>query len=303
MLAWFKKKFGKQQDTPEAAETEQLEEQTLAQESQVSAELEETLAADTLAEAELATGSMAATEPAAGLDEALPEEEPGAAGLIAANVVADVAADLAADAAADPADTEADKNLVGIDAVSQVETAVEAAVAIDTPGLEEIAPPLPEVFLSEADSATETLAPQDAEDAPEGMHHMGEGQVVIDGEEDPRLAVDSMGEVPLDLEVFRHRIAQRRDQARDQPGDRFTPASGTQARDRAGDEESQATAGRGGQRSVACGQDHHLHHRPALSRRDAHAVKARHDAGADYRPVARDVFGAAPLCLSVGQAP
>ena len=51
MLAWFKKKFGKQQDTPEAAETEQLEEQTLAQESQVSAELEETLAADTLAEA------------------------------------------------------------------------------------------------------------------------------------------------------------------------------------------------------------------------------------------------------------
>lgn len=165
MLAWFKKKFGKQQDTPEAAETEQLEEQTLAQESQVSAELEETLAADTLAEAELATGSVAATEPAAGLDEALPEEEPGAAGLIAANVVADVAADLAADAAADPADTEADKNLVGIDAVSQVETAVEAAVAIDTPGLEEIASPLPEVFLSEADSATETLAPQDAEDA------------------------------------------------------------------------------------------------------------------------------------------
>lgn len=67
-----------------------------------------------------------------------------------------------------------------------------------------------------------------------------EGQVVIDGEEDPRLAIDTVGEVPPDLEVFRHRIAQRHSQARDQPADRVAPAPGAQARHRAGDEETAA---------------------------------------------------------------
>ena len=59
--------------------------------------------------------------------------------------------------------------------------------------------------------------PEDAEDAPSGMDQMVEGQVVINREENPRFAIDAVGEVPLDFKLFGHRIAERHNQPGDQP--------------------------------------------------------------------------------------
>ena len=59
--------------------------------------------------------------------------------------------------------------------------------------------------------------PEDAEDAPGGMNQMVEGQVVVDGEEDAGTAVDVVREIPADFEELGDRIAERDDQAGDQP--------------------------------------------------------------------------------------
>ncbi|MPN21552.1 hypothetical protein SDC9_168932 [bioreactor metagenome] len=77
--------------------------------------------------------------------------------------------------------------------------------------------------------------PQDAEDAPGGMYQVVEGQVIVDGEENPRFPVDAVRQVPVDFEDLHDGVTEGDDQPGDQPDHGaavFVLADGV---DRAGD--------------------------------------------------------------------
>src|SRR5574337_1274720 len=96
--------------------------------------------------------------------------------------------------------------------------------------------------------------PQHAEDAPEAMHQVGEGEVVVDGEEDARVAVYAVPQVPLDLEVFGQGVAEREDQAGDQPIEGCPPLAGPHRRHRAGNEEAAGYHQQGDDAASQCRQ-------------------------------------------------
>ncbi|MBV5276380.1 hypothetical protein JZU56_00605 [bacterium] len=55
--------------------------------------------------------------------------------------------------------------------------------------------------------------PEDAENAPGGVHQMVNGQVVIHREEDSRFAIDAVRQVPVNFKVFGDGITERYEQS------------------------------------------------------------------------------------------